>query len=239
VAYVVDGAVRVAAPGSSTLTLVETGGGAPRWSRDGRFLAFAADGTRVYDAATGRTSQLSTEGSPVAWSSDEGKLLLRGLDGMPVLASMDGSRELRLPIAPVTDGGWLPDVPVAWLSGAGLRLLTAEDPPMLTTLLDTTVPTFAGHLDADGRLLFMADRGAGVRKHVVDLDAATLTVEADGPLLDVPDRTAFAWAPDGRNAAVATQAGLYLVDPGSGGAVPLVLQATERPRWSAVAQDED
>jgi hypothetical protein len=212
---------------------------APTWSGDGRLLAYAADGIWVRDLATGAARRLADEGEPLAWSHDSRWLLARAEDGAPILVDVAAGSSMLLPLDAVADAGWLPDAPVAWLTGPGLRLLTADDPPMLTTLLEASVPTYAGHAAPGDMLLFMADRGAGVRKHSVDLAADTLTVVADGPLLDLSRPSDFAWAPDGRNAAAATDVGLYLLDPGSGGVVPLVPGAARMPQWSAVSHPAD
>jgi hypothetical protein len=205
------------------------------WSSDGRSLAYAADGVWLYDVASGQRTRLTDEGEPLAWSDDGEQLLVRGKGGVPIVARFAARGEAgtttKLPIDPVGDAGWLPGRPVAWLVDPGLRMLMSDDTPMLATMLGRSVPTTGGFARPDDWFLVLADRGAGLQLHMVDLADPRLAIIADGPPLAIPSDSSFVWAPDGRHGAVAGRDGLKLLDPATGAQVPLVGEPSRSPQW--------
>jgi hypothetical protein len=231
IAYVSDGALRLLAPGAGTRTIVGSGASSPVWSPGGQRLAFAADGVWLYDMASGQQSRLADEGVPLAWSNDSSQLLVRGSDGSPIVTDTDGGKALKLPIEPVGEAGWLPGRNVAWMVDTGLRMLATGDALTLSTILGNAVPTTGGFARPDDKFQLLADRGAGLQRHVVDLADPRLAVVADGPPLGIPNGSEFAWAPDGRLGAVAGRNGLKLLDPLTGAQAPLVGASARDPQW--------
>ena len=232
VAYALDGALTVASVDGPPWLVVAAGASVPLWSADGRRLAYAADGVWLFDTAHGVAEAVAAGGAPLAWSGDGATLVVRAADGGPLVVDVATGLVLRVPLAPVTSGGWVPGLPVAWLAGAGLHLLTVADPPTLGRVLEETAAVAAATVTDDQRLVALADRGDGMRAYEVDLTAPMLTPRAVGPLLQLPLGTGFAWAPDGRNVAVANADGLSLLDTATGARVPLVRRQARQPRWS-------
>jgi hypothetical protein len=186
---------------------------------------------RAMDLTTGQVSLLASSGAPLAWSSDDRWLVVRGGDGAPILLDTTTLQALRFALPPVTMAGWVPPGPVAWMAGAGLELLTAGDPPMLTPVLDGSVAVAAVTARADGVVMVLADRGDGMRAYSVALVEPRVQPEPAGPVLALPRGTSFAWAPDGRNVAMANGDGLFLLDTATGAVVPAVGRSARDPRW--------
>ncbi|MFN2116029.1 MAG: hypothetical protein ACK2T6_09950 [Anaerolineae bacterium] len=233
IAYISEGVLRVQIDDDSWRTAALSGASSPVWSADGTALAYAADGVWLVAPDTGEQTRIAPTGAPLAWSADGGQLLVRDDSGAPMLARVDGSRAVVLPIAPVGEAGWLPDRPAAWMLGPGLRMLTSGREITLSTLLDGDTRTSDGFALPGERFQLLADRGDGLRRHVVDLADPALAVVADGPSLPLAADAGFAWAPDGRLGAVAGTDGLTLLDPLTGARVHLVAEPSRDLQWAA------
>ncbi len=224
------------------------------WSRDGRRLAYSDGRLRLLGLGDSRPRDLGIRGLPLGWSADGRWLLARGParaddadepdaaqrpDEDHLLAmdlSVDPPRILNLPLPIPAAVGWLPDRPALWLAGAGLQLLTLDDPLQVDRLLPPESRPQTVFARPDGRLLVLtaaADPG-GRRLLAIDLRAGN---GADGaprirPLArSVAAAGDWAIAPGGTLAARADETGLWLEDLVGGGEVPLLRLAASGPSW--------
>lgn len=230
VAFLSDGALYLQLPDTGSATRIDGGATAPAWSRNGRRLAYLGDGLQVYDLVERRRQRLAPAGEPLAWSRDGSMILARlAPDRLGVIDTRDGETQ-ALTAAGVAEASWLPDREVAWLAGAGLRLLAVGDYLTLTPLLPAETATRAGFARPDEQLLFLAQGIGGEAAWSVNLRAPQPAASRVGPPLGLEDADA-AWAPDGRHLAAAGPAGLSLVDGLSGAAVPILASAARQPQW--------
>jgi hypothetical protein len=230
VAYTRGGALRLVAAGLASRELAAAPASDPVWSRDGRRLAYAMDGVRVYDVSRDDTALVTGAGTPLAWSPDGDRLLIRDADGQALAVDLASGTRVALPIGVVSEAGWLPDRDVAWLAGPGLRLVSFDGPLTVLTAIDPGVAVGDGFVRPDLRLLALRQEGASSRAVGVDLTATSVAADPIGPVLDLGGAD-FAWAPDGRTAAVAGPGGLDVVDVTTGARVPLVTDPARRPQW--------
>ena len=226
-----DGALTVTAPGSEPRLLAASGASAPLWSRDGRQLAYAADGVWVLDMARNLQARQSPDGEPLAWSANGDRLLVSRPSGRLAILDLLGGTVADLPLGTVDEAGWLPDRDVAWLAGGGLRLVAFEDAISLLPVIDASIAVLHPYVRPDLRLLAMVAKGDGFQPHVVDMTAPAVAAVPAGTTVTLPAGAGFAWAPDGRTAAVASSGGLELLDPMSGARAPLVTDAVRAPQW--------
>jgi hypothetical protein len=235
-ATVANGALELVLPGTAPRPLAPAGAAAPVWSADGRRLAYSADGVQVLDLATGRTTTVAPEGTPIAWSRDGQWLLLRLPDGGLVVVHLRTGARQRLPVVPAAAAGWLPDRDVIWLAGPGLRLVSIQGTMTVVALLPDDRPADHVFTRPDNRLLVIADLGDGASPYAIDLGGDRLEPKLVGPPIAGAELGGFAWAPDGRHAAVASAAGLRFIDPLTGAGVPLVSEPVAQPAWVLAAR---
>jgi hypothetical protein len=228
-AYVSDGALRLVVPGSESLVVAEGEAGSPVWSRDGRRLAYEADGVWLYDMVGGRRSELGLDGRPVAFSRDGRWLLVMDEDAARVVEIEEG--EVRdLPVEDWSEGGWLTDRDVVWLADPGLRLVTVRETLLLSTLLERGGARHV-FVRPDLQLLVWVEGKSGWEPNVVDLAATVLEARPFGPESDSVEGSDFTWSPDGRHGALAGPDGVQLLDPVTGALIPLADPPAADPQW--------
>jgi len=231
VAFVSGGSLYVFTPGAGTPSLLDPAAARPVWSRNGRQLAYAAGGVRVYDLAGRRHTALTEDGAPLAWSRDGARLLIALPDDSVAVVGTASGERMDLPLSGVAEAAWLPDRDVVAMAGQGLRLLGAGDTWTLSTWLPQEVPAGDIFVRPDEVLLAVADSGDGPTVLALDLTAPAPDVHTAGPPLPLAASEDFAWAPDGRHAAVAGPGGIDLLDPYKAIRVQLVAAAASRPAW--------
>ncbi len=206
----------------------------PVWSRNGRSLAYAERGNlHLFDVVAFEDSDIGSALRPVRFSRDGERLLIQDTDGEFAVVDVLSGARLRLPIEPSDHAGWLPDVDVLWLSGAGLRFVALDPAIAISTIIEPEVATSAVFIRPDGHALVLASVENRTRLQSIDLSAADPRAESIGGPLPIGIGADVAWSPDGRWLAVAGSTGLILLDPVSGASVPLVDEAVRLPRWSS------
>jgi hypothetical protein len=89
---------------------------------------------------------------------------------------------------------------------------------------------------SDLHLMALADRGEGLRAFEVDLTESVPAAAVAGPVLQIEPGAGYAWAPDGRTAAVADATGLSLLDTRTAALVPIVARPARDPQWVLAAR---
>jgi hypothetical protein len=106
-----------------------------------------------------------------------------------------------------------------------------ENATSLLTVIDGSIPVVHPFVRPDLRLLAMVANGNAYQPHIVDMTAPAVAAIPAGATVTLPAGAGFAWAPDGRTAAVASSGGLELLDPASGARAPMVADAARAPQW--------
>jgi hypothetical protein len=119
----------------------------PRWSPDGRWIAFAGSGGQsrdafLHDLTTGRTAPIPVRTcSAFVWREDSARLLVCGEDSARCFAMPDlaPTWEARLPpeVWPPSRGIWIPDTDsVALLAGRDIWIIEGAEAARITTTGD-------------------------------------------------------------------------------------------------------
>ena len=217
--------------------LDENPGEALTWSRDGRRLAYQAASGELLLYELGRNApRLNSVGDrPLAWSRKADWLLALDADGKLVGLEFSGAvdrepERVELPLTGVEAAGFLLDRDEAWLTGAGLRILRVEGDLGVETLIDADIPTRKAFGRPDGQIVLLS---GDTEPAAVQLGLDDGEQKALGPALDAlsSPKTDWAWAPDGRLAALSSPDALYLIDAASGIRVPLRIGESSQAVW--------
>jgi hypothetical protein len=169
-------------------------------------------------------------GVPLALAAGGHEVLVRDPTGRLLLAGTGSQPPQALPAIAFETAGWVPGRPLVWLAGAGLRLLTLEDPLTLTEVVGTGVRVQDVRATAQ-RVRFLQASAGGLVPMVAELGDSIALWEA-GPPLDPGGLSAVAWADGGEVAAIVRHGELRLLDLGSGEERTLAPQAAFEPMWT-------
>jgi WD40 repeat protein len=240
--------------GTERRLLVDFGeehGGAPRWSPDGAWLAYASGGIRLYETATGEDRLLRANGveesmgsiayfSPRAWSPDGANILVsigyyEGAE-LGILSVADGELTGRAPLSDMY--AWKNDSSGFLLGSAGYPEMAGGEPGLwLTGPGQGVFPLIQNAFvwwpfqRPDGQLAFFISRPAD--RSITAYSAQMTASAADGsgehvlrnqPLaLDIRDAFTALWTADGSAVVV------RIFRPISGSREILLLPAGDGP----------